>query len=388
MFFSDFDSTVPLEVLSNIVCRYVNQDELVAMQQPTPKPLSYWDIDHPQSLLKYRNTWAEKDQPPIDFPNSHFGQLKLLLSEVEFLAYIQRRFGYQILKKSIVLYVGAADGQHIVELCKCFPEMRIACWDPREYHPTFQRYAAANPRRVQLFRGLFSDKIAESYVGKGIIFICDIRNVPARDIATEHDSLRFNDHEMQLTWARIFKPELSMLKFQPRFGDTEIEYCDGVIRTQAFSPQTSNESRLIVDDPFSERTYDCLVYERLSNWANSILRSCIYTAHEALSADYSPIKANKTDLVTPWKLYIDGVMRYDDWRALCIVRGYLLTRMAYASTPESQERYGFDEYPPIKHVLIELNKQAFEVLSRWQEKLGTSQRKRLWARIIRREATT
>jgi hypothetical protein len=75
-----------------------------------------------------RKKYIRKD---IDLLINHWGQRKLLLSEIQFLTKYYDLFDNN--KKKYVLYVGAAHGIHIPVLSKLFPELNFILYDPSKF---------------------------------------------------------------------------------------------------------------------------------------------------------------------------------------------------------------------------------------------------------------
>ena len=61
----------------------------------------------------------------------HWGQRKLLLTEIEFLTmYFEKKTND---KPTYVIYAGAAPGNHILYLSKLFPTVHFELYDPRNF---------------------------------------------------------------------------------------------------------------------------------------------------------------------------------------------------------------------------------------------------------------
>ncbi len=74
---------------------------------------------------------------------NHWGQRKLLLSEIEFLT-VHGSPG------CVVIYAGAAPGTHIPYLVKLFPEVKcFVLYDPADF-------AVTNSERIEVHQGFFT----------------------------------------------------------------------------------------------------------------------------------------------------------------------------------------------------------------------------------------
>jgi hypothetical protein len=87
----------------------------------------------------------------------HWGQRKLLLSEVEFLTL----YGHL---SSVVVYAGAAPGTHTGYLARLFPQHRFVLLDPAPF-------TVRETDRILCRNELFTDDVAREFAGKGVLFI-------------------------------------------------------------------------------------------------------------------------------------------------------------------------------------------------------------------------
>ena len=78
---------------------------------------------------KYRRRKGE------DKTTVHFGQRKLLLSEIEFLTIVFQNLETDN-KKIVLIYAGAASGQHIPTLVEAFPFIEYILVDPAKFEIT------------------------------------------------------------------------------------------------------------------------------------------------------------------------------------------------------------------------------------------------------------
>lgn len=167
-------------------------------------------------------------------------QRKLLLSEIEFLT----NFGD--LSKT-VLYVGAADGQHIGLLAELFIKHKFILYDSEEFHQDVK-----DVDNIETHNEDFTDDETEFYVGENILFISDLRS-------TSEQSIK-NDMDLQMKWHLMLKPKASLLKFQLSYIPGITSYLKGDIYYQMWAPPTSTECRLLVQgDETSD--YDNTEYE-------------------------------------------------------------------------------------------------------------------------------
>ena len=239
----------------------------------------------------------------IDLPHhmrttNHWGQRKLFLSEVEFLTIFVRnvRARSPPPKRIIVVYAGAAPGNHIPYLFDLFDnnsgDLQFALYDPADWNikPRHnQRFdfeeITLNPPESSCCNGFFTDDVARYYKslcevhGYVTLFISDIRtgdpkcmNAPQLEAAVKRDM------EWQQTWIRIMRPVGSMLKFRLPWATGSTLYVKGDIYLPVWGPQTTTETRLIVyeKDLDTSIDYDHRSYEERMFFFNTCSRVDFY----------------------------------------------------------------------------------------------------------------
>ena len=189
----------------------------------------------------------------------HWGQLKLFLSEVEFLTkvYQQRTADYEDLP-IICVYAGAAPGHHIYFLHTLFPDITFELYDPNSFTIKIPGKDAVARDRIRTHQQFFTNEIAAAYADQSAaytVFISDIRTEP---VTTEN--IRQN-MSMQLEWWRLMRPHLTMFKFRLPWEPGQTVYPDGDIYLQAFQGATSTETRLIFKRDAADKIYDNKIYE-------------------------------------------------------------------------------------------------------------------------------
>ena len=142
----------------------------------------------------------------------HWGQLKLFLTEVEFLTKVLE---LKPTKKIVMVYAGAAPGHHTKYLQGMFPDIRFELYDPNDF-------AIENDKMINIHIQFFTDKDAEHWRDTAakedlfLVFCTDVRTEPA----TEENVKR--NMAMQLKWWQIMNPELSMFKFRLPWGNSDL----------------------------------------------------------------------------------------------------------------------------------------------------------------------
>lgn len=214
------------------------------------------------------------EQPPSKYERrsgevktvEHWGQRKLLISEIEFLTkYVDSS------NKRTVLYIGASPGLHIDYLVDLFPTVnQWILYDPEplEIFPFKDK--------VCIFNEVFTDKHAEQYSNRDdILFISDIRTM---DTYMDNDSREKrieNDMTNQMKWHLIIKPIASMLKFRLPYYEGKTEYLKGELRYQVWSGRTSSETRLHVTGD-EKIEYDHTMYSDIMYHFNTVIRTTYY----------------------------------------------------------------------------------------------------------------
>ena len=213
----------------------------------------------------------------------HFGQRKLLLSEIEFLTIVFQQLG-ESNKKVVLIYAGAAAGHHIPTLTHAFPFLEYILVDPAKFHITEENFKS----KVKIFRECFTDKMAQelrdTYKDYIRLFVSDIRTANYRNLTRDMTELRVEDDMIsQMEWHRILNPYKTLLKFRlPYVGNnlktakTELEYLDGTIFFQVWPGCTSSETRLMVDQGNKKKMYDCVKYEDQLFRFNTVERLLCY----------------------------------------------------------------------------------------------------------------
>lgn len=103
----------------------------------------------------------------------HWGQRKLLMSEIEFLT-MYGKPGHP------VVYAGAAPGTHIKHLAQLFPELDFVLVDPAPFN-------LKETAQVTLRQELFTDAVAAEFTGRAPLFISDIRAADWQEMGEEEN---------------------------------------------------------------------------------------------------------------------------------------------------------------------------------------------------------
>ena len=214
--------------------------------------------------------------------NVHWGQRKLLLSEIDFL----NMFGDI---GTIVVYAGAAPSTHTPYLQSLFPHLHFLLIDPSDFmFPvgtvareliSLEGYTLDPLIKIDYIRGYFTNDTAilltKLLIDHKVLFISDVRTADHSLMTdTINEEAIAKDNQWQIDWVTIMNPIASMLKFRCIYagklnpavhGDIAIKtpMLKGLIRIQTWAPESSSETRLIVDGrkPLELTYYDNQLYE-------------------------------------------------------------------------------------------------------------------------------
>lgn len=337
------DYPIPIELLGEDMNAHMQLSWRDAALDTSPHS------DIPVSLPEKRMRYIEDSR---DYePRCHWGQLKLLASEWDFLNTCRDELGG---RPMMMVYAGSADGMHIPVLADLFPETKIHAYDGRPFHATMHRHA-----RIRVFEGrdgyVTDDTIphilatARRAMGPrdALIFISDIRGSRTDNVSVHSDMMS------QARWCGMLGAERMLLKFRLPYprpdGSTDIPsalptdfrsvirntattkskighpsylYLQGEVLPQIFAPMYSTETRLLVRPPLRLEDYDPVSYEQQLNYYNVKTRR---TSHPS-----NP----------PLDLYIPGHDRGHESAMLYrIVHNYLLRQ---------DIRYISSTFPPSK----------------------------------------
>lgn len=207
----------------------------------------------------------------------HWGQLKLMLTEIEFLTLVMLEYNESKDDRDIIfVYAGAAPGHHTEYLSSLFPEIHFELYDPN-------RFAIKESKMIKIhtgeINGMFTPSVAKYWkeqVDKYVVFCSDIRTEPATD---ENVIANMN---MQLEWWTIMQPMLSMFKFRLPWYAGITKYVVGDIYIQPYPGPTSTESRLIVKAGAKLIDYDNVAYEEQMFYHNTVNR---YKSYKCILGD-------------------------------------------------------------------------------------------------------
>lgn len=218
----------------------------------------------------------------------HWGQLKLMMTEVHFLT---TYWDPEKITNPVVVYAGAAPGEHLPFLSSMFPTFTFHLYDPRPF-------TIRATERLHLYQQYFTDEDAQRWSGRDdVFFISDIRTADHVTMKeTENEEAIAEDMKRQAHWHEMIAPIRSMLKFRLPYtyewAPKTMKYLAGTVYRQPWAPQTSTETRLVPDVPSSMMDWDIKKYESQLFYHNTIVREkFLYSnpyvdASQGLTLDY------------------------------------------------------------------------------------------------------
>lgn len=206
--------------------------------------------------------------PGIQKTVIHWGQRKLLMSEIEFLTNYSK-------ENDTVLYAGAAPGHHLPYLASLFPSLKFILVDPEPFTSTVFNNQQINVRKDMFF----DENMAREFSGRDdILFISDIRtkNVSNMEDVEDIESTVIEDQLRQMRWHLLMRPKYSMLKFRLPYGEGTTEYFDGTIYLPVWGPVNTTETRLVVPRNPEIKIWNNTVYEENMAYFNNVQRVSYY----------------------------------------------------------------------------------------------------------------
>lgn len=222
-------------------------------------------------LVKRISYKESKKLYQIKMKDIHLGQLKLLISEILFLAKYAK-------DGNKVLYVGAAEGYHIYQLAVLFPRLTFDLWDP-------SRFDIKEHKNIKKFNKFFTENDAQKYnkEGTNIVFMSDIRNLKMgefrkyrneKERIDEMDKLILDDMDKQKMWVQTINPIAAYLKFRVPYETDGFNYLKGTLYLQPYSP-ASTETRLLTTNYTDTIFYDNKAFDEKLAYFNCCMRVSI-----------------------------------------------------------------------------------------------------------------
>lgn len=260
--------------------------------------IQYKQLEH---TLSFRDSTSSA--PPR---NIQSGQKKLFTAELQFLMRVFLSFAdsdsqASAMKRTKVLYIGAAQGHHLYKLAEMFPLVTFVLYDMREFAEELKTLP-----NVELHQQRFTDELIPLYKAWAreniLLFISDIRGeVTAlrKNASTDAEAEHFikitegkinMDMRQQENWVLQLSdpnnpknsPLASLLKFRPMhhfeqkpyLPSHDFTYLKGEVLLQAYAPLESSECRLLVwgKDRCEMRVYNSRLHDAKMCFFNHKIR--------------------------------------------------------------------------------------------------------------------
>ena len=246
-----------------------------------------------KSHFTFGNGDGKSEYKKVD--NTHIGQLKLFLSELQTLVY----YIDTTLTKTI-LYIGAHPGNHIHILSRLFPSIKFHLYDIGN---NWDERLKEN-QNIIIYNKYFDETDIKKWqqYNQPLFLISDIRSLDVKDDPesfSEREDLVWADMKLQQNWVEKIKPETALLKFKlpyPTEKENKKYYLDGTVLRQFYARPSSAETRLLIKG-ISYRDWNLNIYEEMNAYHNQIVRKILKFFH--------PLYGNKMPI------YLDRGMNND-----------------------------------------------------------------------------
>lgn len=265
--------------------------------------------------------------------NLHWGQVKLLYSEIEFFTKISKKTD---LKNCLAVYVGAAPGDHTPILLDMFPDLNMLLYDPRKFNDILLKHPNVTIKTGN--DGWFNDdkinEVKKISNNRKILYISDIRR--------EVDEIKIlEDMLNQQKWGILMSADYMLLKLRMPYLSTDelyrtdydysifnklininkseksndsILYLDGIIYSQLYQKNKSTETRLYVvkkNGKYDTKYYNINKYDKTLCYYNLYIRPMMYKYKQSNDATHFILGFdNSYDSVSEYHILYKYVKNY------------------------------------------------------------------------------
>jgi len=248
-------------------------DDTHLLQHPNPAVVDEaFSLRH--RLLDHRSAkgkpWYSRKSRGELVTVNHWGQRKLLISEVEFLTRC-----VELGQEYTLLYAGAAPGSHLKFLADLFPQVRFVLVDPAPF-------SIEGTARLTILNEYMTAELASRYADTpNLLFISDVRTANPRVMPPDEVEERIRiDNQLQIDWIEKMDPDASLLKFRLPYYEEEIhkrlksesktpeddryinyKYFNGDIYLPVWGGQSTTECRLHVPKERTMKVYNTKRYQ-------------------------------------------------------------------------------------------------------------------------------
>jgi hypothetical protein len=243
------------------------------------------DISRTINDLSFHKQYDQQLENKL-FPTDNYnyqGQIKLHLIEIKYLLRIDQ---YLKNNSSLIIYIGAAPGTHLIELVKLYKNYDLIWhfYDPRPFEKDFDEDEYLKSR-VTIFTGdagFFTPTTAKQYENiqstilkdRIIHIISDIRSSENNQEPSTKNLIQ--DYKIENETVKLVNPKTALLKWRYPFVDSnkqfQFERVQGVITEewlQIFPKPKSTELRLYLEGPF-DKPYR-IINEQMCNNADELM---------------------------------------------------------------------------------------------------------------------
>jgi len=227
--------------------------------------------------------------------NTHFGQRKLMLSEMQLLNKYYKL--YPIDSVITIISVGSAAGHHLIQLNEMYPKTKWILIDPSP----FDKRLFNKPETYRIINKLFTDDICEQLKKElkdtKFLFVSDIR----RSGEADFEAGVIRDMQLQYDWVKKLSPLFSLLKFRMNYKmkkEDTLSYLNGDLLYGIWATPLSGETRLLVkqDDINKEdKIYNFNDYEEIMFYHNKNERTTCFSKYKN-KTKYKNFIENKNNL--------------------------------------------------------------------------------------------
>jgi len=208
--------------------------------------------------------------------NNHWGQFKLLISEMMFLTYY---WNPKEVPHPIVVYPGSAAGYHIDVLSKLFETVEFHLYDkhPNKESAFFPKLK--NNPNIKIFDKYFEEADINKYkLRNDIFFISDIRNLSYGTDENEDEEVAYQDLMLQRSWITTIRPVKAMIKFRLpwKFNQPSCSMLGGVVYKQPFARTNSTELRLVCNNDYTDENFNYQKVEKIMAYHNNVTRASLF----------------------------------------------------------------------------------------------------------------
>ena len=227
--------------------------------------------------------------------NTHLGQRKLMLSEMQLLNEYYKLYPTDSI--ITIISVGSAAGHHLIQLNEMYPKTKWILIDPAP----FDKKLFNRPETYRIINKLFTDDICEQLKkelkDEKFLFVSDIR----RSGEADFEAGVIRDMQLQYDWVKKLLPLLSLLKFRMNYkmkkGDI-LPYLNGDLLYGIWATPVSGETRLLVkqeDINKKDKIYDFNDYEEIMFYHNKNERTTCFSKYKN-KTKYKNFIENKNNL--------------------------------------------------------------------------------------------